>query len=315
LPLASGYVITMMGYCKVPALLPGEGADCLLANMDDPKKTNGSMAQQIGTPFSVILNGNGNMAVREGTLLTRDQQQNISSFSTMLQAVCYPELWTDSQQSVSLASVLPKEERESREALERLLNDYTSQWGIYDSSALFLYFAEDDSLCDINLTVNGRQVRRTAQNNSTGALLTYLPVGRSGIVYFPRGMIPTYEANVTDSGMYQLGREITERYRYFNLSDKPTFFIALPKEIDAIRVDKLDIQMEYAYGNMTVRLYNWADGLWNELDPKKSLVSQLDLSKHLSLGGELLIQYEKANQSEQYTEISVPRIVLEGEMM
>ena len=314
-PLAGGYVLTMMGYCKVPAILPGEEAECLLANADDPMNANDSMAWQMGTPSGVVLNGNGNMAVREGSLLTGDQQRDVMGLYTMLQAVCYPELWTDSPQGVSLSSILSREERESREAMERLLNDYTSQWSLYDTSALFLYFTMDDSLCDIQLTVNGQPVKRTAQSNGVGAMLQYFPVGRSGIVNFPRGTIPTHEASATGDGGYRRGREITERHRLFSLSDKPTFFIALPKEIGAMRIDKLDIGIEYAYGNMHVRLYNWAAGDWEELDIKKSLISQLDMSKHLSPEGELLVQYAKVNEAEQYAEISIPWTVLEGEVI
>jgi len=313
-PLTDGYVLTLMGYCKVPLLLPGEEAVCLLANADNPQNTSVSMNQLMGTPSGVVMNGNGNIAVREGILLTRDQQQYMSGLSTMLQVVCYPELWTDSRQSVSLSSVLTREERKSRETLERLLNDYASQWGIYDSYAPFLYFAMDDSLCDVDLMVNGHPVKRKVQSNGVGAMLTYLPVGKSGIVYFAKGMIPTHEASSTENGRYQRGREITERYRYFNLSDKPTFFMALPKGIDDMRVDKLDIQIEYAFGNRSIKLYNWPVGAWDDLDPQKSFISQFDISQHLSSDGELLVQYAKADESEQYAEISVPWIILEGEM-
>ncbi len=299
-PLEPGYLMTGLGYCNVPKLLPGEKADLLLSLPKEKPNASKNVEE---------YNQYGNPIILAGTLLTPIQQKSVSAYSIM-SAMIRPDMFCDD--SVTMEK-LTQEEQEQLATREMLLNYGSNYWRWHDNEqAVFGYVTFDSSLCDMRLSVNDREVKRTAQQNVIGVKLNYRPISDSGIAVFPRGFIPVFETTKLDDGTYVQG-DAMEGRRYYRLQDHPTFCFVLPPEARKIKLTDLAIDLPYSAGGTDLRVYNMKTKEWVAMDPKKSLLKQIDLSVYLSPEGELFVQFQPSQgNSDFYAEIAQPYITLEG---
>lgn len=297
-PLQAGHVITPMGYCAVPALLPGETADRLIAYAkEEDQKAQGQPA----------ANAYGNIPISEGVLISASQQQYTDVYS-MVSAIVYPEDFADSK---TQANRLSNEERERRSLQSNLYNYAINNGNWYEERAFFYYLTLDDGLFSVNLTANGEAVKRTAQRDVIGARIQYHALSPEGTMHYLRGMIPVFEAKEEKNPV--AGVQITERYRYYRLQDKPMFCFAIPQDARNAELTLLELGVEYSYAESDLYIWNAKTGEWKLMDPKKSLIKQLDWKDCLTRDGELFVQYAPSTSNgDGYAEIASPYLVLEG---
>ncbi|NLV57323.1 MAG: hypothetical protein GXY67_00985 [Clostridiales bacterium] len=300
-PLQTGHVITPMGFCAVPPLLPGEKVRCLIAYSKDQD-------QKMGT--QVNYNPYGNIPITEGVLVPTYQQNNVNIYS-ITGAIVYPEQYTDSK---AFAPELPRAQLDERMLRSNLYNYCINNGNWYEESAAFYYVALDDNLCRFSLTANGQSVNRVAQRNIISAKLKYHAVNESGLVKYSKGMIKVYEGSAGPEGNVR-GTEIKERYRYYRLHDKQIFCFDVPENARDIRLDRLEIGVEYSYTEFDLRIWNQKTGDWMPMDPKKDLEDQIDWYACLTKEGELFVQYVPGTSAtDNYAEVSTPYMVLEGDV-
>ncbi|MEA5016017.1 MAG: hypothetical protein VB099_15805 [Candidatus Limiplasma sp.] len=300
-PFQAGHVVTPMGYCAVPALLPGEAASCVIAHSKNEQEEKKNAEP--------TYNAYGNPSITAGTLLTTAQQKYINIYS-MTGAIVYPEQYTDGK---AAAPKLSGQEQTERSLQSSLYNYCINARNMYEDSAAFYYMVLDDSLFPIQLTANGEAVRRSAQRNIISVKLQYHAVSESGLVNYPKGLVPIYEAAAGSQGNVR-GAQITGvRYRYYRLQDKPMFCFAIPQEARDIQLNLLEIGIDYSYSESDMQIWNAKTGEWQLIDPKKELLKQVEWNDCLTPEGELFVQYmPSTSNGDGYAEIASPYMVLEG---
>lgn len=298
-PMGEGYVIMSQGYCRVPALLPGETVNCEILNPTAEMEKAGK--QQ---PY----NSMGNPTVVEGMMIATSQQAHANIYS-VINAIVYPEHYAPTVQQVDGADYA------SRTSLEGLLNMCSSGWDWYQNTNIYHYLSLDDGICDMVLEVNEQPVRRTAQRNIIDVTLAYQPISESGLAKYPRGTIPVYQAEKDEeTGAYVRTVQIQEMYRYFRLTDKPIFCFVLPDSVAHMKVSQILLQTEYIYGDYVLQAFHVKTKEWVELDVKKPLEAQLDIGSFVNGEGELYLQYLPAATTDAYVELNTPYLTLEGRM-
>lgn len=312
-PMSAGYVITSLGYCAVPELLPGQTENLLLKNPMEDKTKSGQSSQTLrGGVSSIQYNSYGNVPIQPGVLLDKVQQSGTSIYS-IIQAIVYPEDWAedpDAQPRITGADRLARSQVESR------YYNCVNRWNMYQDSAVFRYVTFNNTLFQATLSVNGQPVRRAAQSNVVDIALDYQPVSKTGLVKLTKGSIPVYTAEeiTGTSGVksYARGALIKERYRYYRLVDKPAFCFVLPEEARSMKVSEMDIGMEYVYGDYTMMVYNIKTGEWQEIKSTKPFIDQVKLGECVNGEGELFIRFEPTLTTDSYGEISTPYMTMDG---
>ncbi len=297
-PLKAGHVITSVGYCSVPALLPGQSVDCLLKKLDETDKTKVNVA-----------NANGNIPIVDGVMLSKAQQSSSDLYS-IFNALTYPEAWANNAHSFPITSKIYQE----REMLNGLYDRLYGYWNAGGNGIgnEFHYVVFDDSLCTIPVSLNGKAATKSAQSNIVDVVLKYKPISDSGFVKYGKGTIPVYTAQRDESNVLAKESPITERYRSFRLADKPMFCYVLPKEIRAMSISDIEILPEYVYTDYGMKLYNVQTGQWEDIDLKRSFKDQFQLSKHMSETGEIYVQFTLGLIGDAYADMGIPHLILEG---
>jgi len=295
LTLSKGHVITSYGYCSAEELLPGQSADYLIKNADAATRRKVQS-----------FNGNGNCPILDGVLFTKEQQVYNEIYS-LISAIAYPELWTDSDKPVSITQ---------KEYGERVMlhGMYDQMYGIWESSlsVVFHYVTFNDSICQIPFRLDGQTVRRTAQANILDVELAYQPVSPNGYVKYAKGTVPVYTAALDSENIPRQDTQITERYRYFRLTDKPAFCFILPPEARGMDVSGAELAPRYIYGDYAMYVFNHKTREWDELNRKADMKKQLDLKTHLSEEGELFVLFEPALTTDTYADMETPYLTMEG---
>ena len=296
--LAAGQIITPYGYCSTKELLPGQSADYFLKNAEEPAKGK-----------QPVANGSGNYPIYDGVLFSAIQQSNMDVYS-IFSAIVYPEMWTDSQESVYMTQA----DYEERALLNSLYDQAYGKWDVYRNGYTYHYLSFDDSLCNMEFAMNGETVKRTAQLSTVDITLKYEPMSPNGFMKYGHGSIPVYTAERDDDGNLARDVQIREAYRYFRLSDKPIFCFMLPKEAAKAEISKMNItsQAIYQASDCEFAVYNQKTKKWDKMDALKDMAEQIDLSVHLSPEGEIFVQCSPGSTAGTYSEISSPSMNLEG---
>lgn len=293
-PLQEGFVITSLGYCKVQMLLPGEKAQCLIRRLTQAE-TDKINAEPI---------------IQEGVLLTT-LQQNQNNIYGLSNAIAYPESQGDTYAG---RKNLSEDEIRRRDLQTYIIQNCFNNYSTSDGRVQFFYISIDDALSEVNLRVGGEPVTRKSQKDAFCAELTYQAISKDGIVNYTRGMIPVFEAIENAAGELSCSTEVPERYRYYRLNEKPIFCFVVPQEIRKMKVTAAEVGVEYIYAQSTMSMYNQQTKEWDEIQLGKS-IKDLDFSKYLTTQGELFVRFEPSTATtEYYAEMTIPYLVLEGEI-
>ena len=283
LTLDEGFVITMLGYCRVPALQPGESAS--FAILENPgRKAN-------------INDYN----VYEGELV---KNTNMGLY-TIIDAAVYGPRDVDGNR-------LEKNFTPDYDVKSSLIQSCSNTWG----NAPFRYVTFSDQTPMPVFEMNGEAIRRRAYGAVIDVQIGYRAVSQSGIVKLTAGMIPAYYAEVTSAGTpVSNGIPVTEGY--FPLRDEPVLCFALGEvrdlDLNAIDLTALSFQCE-SYGSQArLQIYNSSRGDWQEITysgfpaalPTAALPECLDSAGRLFLR---LMPYNAVSGAEMYN----PGLSLEG---
>ena len=279
---AAGRVVTTYGYVSVPALAPGEKADFVMTrrNMDskNPVYADGGLYPDHPNLYSVINDAAG---------------------------------YSDSNTGLSA------QERRDRELISSMVNgaaDVLRQgsgawsYGSYES-ALFLFTARPENVQESELKVDGVPVTQKTGLTMLTAELPFSAVGRTGVVFRSAGMdvperVETDEQKLPTDELVQN----TKQQYYHSLSETPTFRFTL-KDMDGVKVEKMQVVIDSYYGNMT-KVYALDAGKrqWVEISTNTEL---RDPGRFVDKDGTLYLQFRNDTQ-DMYADIPTPMISLEG---
>ena len=279
--LKEGAVICIYGFVRIPALAPGESADFAL------------LSETSGDPANPVFE-NGKM------------YRNVTSSTYQ---VVY--------QMITGQKDRPMDAHES--ALVSIMSstmDYLSDSDRRSSGGqgrtVFVYSAEpEEDLCPPVLA-DGKEAEGKSGITVLNAEITYLTVGKTGVVFHAPGTDKAVRSEVngdgTPAGDMQEDTSSPKYYTYYDLNERPTFRFC-PEGISDVEISKLIIGMEDWYTKETrcyvfnIRLKTWMETELNT--PLKHPEQFLDEN------GNLWCQFRPV-VAENYTSIPVPTITVEG---
>lgn len=278
LTLESGYVITAQGYCRVPELAPGAGADIAILQNPSRKKDP------------------DDYTVYEGELV---ENVNVGVYS-IVEAAAYGR--TVGQPANTITP-----EQSLRYGLMQTCMD---SWG----NVPFRYVTFSAQAPMPGFIVDGETVRRVASAAVLDVQMAYQAISGSGLVKVPRGMVPIYGAETVGDTPRSTGLTLTETY--FPLRDEPVFCFALGEiaGVDPEKVEWSGVSFSCeAYGSQIhVQVYNSRENTWREVRGSgfPLAVDPGLLAECLDQSGRLFLRVTSAGTKDG--EIYNPGLALEG---
>ncbi len=318
--LADGFVLTDFGFVSVPELLPGQTAECVMrpATKEEEAQQASSTAQGAGATKviggaigsmqgPVAYFGDNDTEIRDGVLIDEKDRSSVYSYE-LLNAVYYAK-----QRGADENGRKMWQQRYNLISSTNLTN--------YDSLQIpFMYIAFSDELDTLRVRMDGRDVAREAQIGCVMVQLHYNPISADGTARFMKNSFPVSIAKVDDNGRPAVGDTLPENsYQSFTLSTTPAFAFdvsALPNEME---ITKADIASRYSYYAYRISLYNVKTGQWDEwkeFTPDSTGGGTVkgcapELRDYIA-GGVLFARFEKPDAGDDYADVSMPTLTLEG---
>ena len=278
--LKEGAVVCMYGFVKVPALAPGESADFALLSdtakdPDEPDFVNGKMLLNVSASTYQVIS----------RMILGEREEMMNSRESML---------------IGMMST----------ALDYLAD--AGRKGGGQSKTAFVYCAEpEEDLCS-PLLADGRETEGRGRFSVLSVEITYLTVGKTGVVFHVPGTDRAVRCEIDGSGMPagDMQEDVSSRnpYVYYDINERPTFRFS-PEGISDTDISKLTIGMEDWYVKEThcyalnIRLKTWV-----EIEPNVPLQHP---EQFLDENGNLWCQF-RSSAAESYVSIPAPTLMLEG---
>lgn len=116
----------------------------------------------------------------------------------------------------------------------------------YNDKSLFHYVTFNDTLGDVQLTVNGTDVERTAHCAIIDVQIKYIAVSETGHAKVPAGITP-YELGALDNQQKPYSLGVRSNGSYYMLRDEPVLCFNLGK-VDCVDVSRLTLTSLTLYG-------------------------------------------------------------------
>ena len=281
--LGAGKLITSYGWRNLPALDPGGKAEFLLekSTFKDPKNPqyeNGGLYLENPSLYSVVGAATSYDSSKES--VTADETASSDLISSMING--------------------------ASDVLKRMHSNWS--YGAYES-ALFMYCAEPESTGQTELYVDGKPVEQKTCKSLLSAELSFVAVGRTGVVFRSAGMdMP--ERMETDENLLPMNKPLqsAKQSYYHTLIDNPTFLFAL-KEMAGVKIESLQVLMDSYYaGQSRVYALNAQTRQWEEISINQDVKNP---NRYLDEEGNLYLQF-RGDTQDMYADIPTPMINLEG---
>ena len=278
LTLKPGKVITSYGYVSVPALKPGEKTAFFLREAEAPK--NGAAPKD------------GNMNRNAGF-----------SLYTMTNAAM--DLTDEDWDAMGPAAM-------RRDIVTAVLDQITNGNFYSSEQAAFLYTTEAEESLPLTFHVDEKQVGNAAGVTVFNVEMTYLPVGKTGVVYRMPGMDQAVRMTVDENGMpdQEVDRGGKDDYysRYHSLGESPVFRFNLqnPREV---QITSLRIVLPYYEDQVRCFLLNAATGEWEEFGVNRNIQHP---EKFVNESGQLFCRIEQKGSYDYEIDIPTPTLSMEG---
>ena len=143
--------------------------------------------------------------------------------------------------------------------ISALRSNWYNSYRDYNDKSLFHYVAFNDTLGDVQLTVNGTDVERTAHCAIIDVQIKYIAVSETGHAKVPAGITP-YELGALDNQQKPYSLGVRGNGSYYMLRDEPVLCFNLGK-VDCVDVSRLTLTSLTLYGqtygsSIVVRIYH-----------------------------------------------------------
>lgn len=296
--LDAGYVLTMYGYCTTPRILPGQTAK--IAIVENPSRKEGG--------------------AYDGEMINEKLSSNMSYIDNIIYAALHPfdpqatydnsnhyqTMTTDEINQLNLRSTL----------ISAVRSNWYSRYQDYNDKSLFRYITFNDTLGDVQLTVNGTDVERTAHCAIIDVQIKYIAVSETGHVKVPAGITP-YELGALDSQQrpYSLGVRSSS---YFMLRDEPVLCFSLG-QVDGVDVSRLTLTSltldGQTYGSgVVVRIYDQQAQAWDTVNSAgmPMTLSEDNLGRYMDAQGNVFVR--ASQQGGRDGELDTPSLAFEGKV-
>ncbi len=331
--LSEGAIVTESGYVSVPALLPGQTAQCVMrpydpnAGDEDGDGSAQGAAKGAAGSVGIIGGASGPTAVFVSSL---SSSSYFSAYDNVPQDGVYYDNLTKPNTFYAydyveafLNAMIRTGDSEEWSLRSRMIGNTNlmNYDGLY---APFLYVAFSDELDTLHVKMDGEDVTREAQRGMIVAELHYNPISADGTAKFMKNSFPVSTALLDDAERPSAGEPLeADNYRSFSLSSSPAFAFDMSVIPEGMEITAFDVASRYNYYSYNVSLYNVRTHAWDAwkeftTDPSGNNVGTSkaelpDLTKYIE-DGMLYARFERADGGEEYADVSVPMLTLEGKV-
>ena len=297
--LDAGYVLTMYGYCTTPRILPGQTAK--IAIVENPSRKEGGaydgemINEKLSSSMSYIDN------IIYAALLPFDPQATYDNSNH------YQTMTTDEINQLNLRSTL----------ISAVRSSWYGSYRDYNDKSLFRYITFNDTLGDVQLTVNGTDVERTAHCAIIDVQIKYVAVSETGHVKVPAGITP-YELGALDSQQRPYSLGVRSSSSYFMLRDEPVLCFSLG-QVDGVDVSRLTLTSltldGQTYGSgVVVRIYDQQAQAWDTVNSAgmPMTLSEENLGRYMDAQGNVFVR--ASQQGGRDGELDTPSLAFEGKV-
>lgn len=297
--LDAGYVLTMYGYCTTPRILPGQTAK--IAIVENPSRKEGG--------------------AYDGEMINEKLSSNMSYIDNIIYAALHPfdpqatydnsnhyqAMTTDEINQLNLRSTL----------ISAVRSNWYSRYQDYNDKSLFRYITFNDTLGDVQLTVNGTDVERTAHCAVIDVQIKYIAVSETGHVKVPAGITP-YELGALDNQQKPYSLGVRSNGSYYMLRDEPVLCFNLGK-VDGVDVSRLTLTSltldGQTYGSgVVVRIYDQQAQAWDTINSAgmPMTLSEENLGRYMDAQGNVFVR--ASQQGGRDGELDTPSLAFEGKV-
>ena len=280
--LKEGAALCVYGFARIRALAPGESADFAMIAEDAKDPLNPVFRDGI-----MIRNASAGLYSVANTLWFGEGDENPGNRESELNGM------------LNAASDLLSQESTRRSGGQ--------------NSVQFLYCAEPENPETPSVYADGKAVENYTVLPLLTAEISYLTVGRTGVVFHAAGTDPAVRCVLNEKGLPEADMPETDNggkyyYNFYPLNELPTFRFA-PEDIGNVEITRLVIGMEEWYLNeLKCYVLNAKQRIWVEVRPNTALQRP---EQYLDRDGNLYCQFRPAS-GESYTDIPAPTLILEG---
>ena len=297
--LQEGAILSGYGFVSVPALLPGETARCVLRPMTDDEKARQSGSYQ---------------QPKDGVMLPESMRRDYSGYD-----LCY-------ELSSAFLSAKQKEKQGDSDALSHwsLCFELMTRGENTDLNQTIQYVAFCDQLDQLTILLDGKPVQRQAQMSCIKTNLHYNPIADDGTARFLSGSFPLSSASQTGNEKPVVGEPLNQsNYQSFYLATSPMFAFDISTLPPNLNITALRVYPAYSYFSYEISFYNGQTGQWDVINryrmdggsnPGQWEMNTLPKLEPYMQDGYLYVRFDKYGNANDYSEISNPRLDMEGRM-
>lgn len=297
--LDAGYVLTMYGYCTTPRILPGQTAE--IAIVENPSRKEGG--------------------AYDGEMINEKLSSNMSYIDNIIYAALHPFDPQATYDNSNHYQTMTTDEINQLNLRSTLISAVRSSWygsyRDYNDKSLFRYITFNDTLGDVQLTVNGTDVERTAHCAIIDVQIKYIAVSETGHVKVPAGITP-YELGALDSQQRPYSLGVRSSSSYFMLRDEPVLCFSLG-QVDGVDVSRLTLTSltldGQTYGSgVVVRIYDQQAQAWDTVNSAgmPMTLSEENLGRYMDAQGNVFVRVSQ--QGGRDGELDTPSLAFEGKV-
>ena len=297
--LDAGYVLTMYGYCTTPRILPGQTAK--IAIVENPSRKEGG--------------------AYDGEMINEKLSSNMSYIDNIIYAALHPFDPQATYDNSNHYQTMTTDEINQLNLRSTLISAVRSSWygsyRDYNDKSLFRYITFNDTLGDVQLTVNGTDVERTAHCAIIDVQIKYIAVSETGHVKVPAGITP-YELGALDSQQRPYSLGVRSSSSYFMLRDEPVLCFSLG-QVDSVDVSRLTLTSltldGQTYGSgVVVRIYDQQAQAWDTINSAgmPMTLSEENLGRYMDAQGNVFVR--ASQQGGRDGELDTPSLAFEGKV-
>ncbi len=302
---SEGVLLTNLGFAKVGAMAPGGSAKTAILK---PKKADSIKAAV--TSVNIY-----EAKIKEGVMISSNVMRNSDlDMYPFIRAYVYPETQIDDSTTQTFWASITKDESTRRNFVESAIGQAVNMNAAGSSAWVspYHYIAFQSDIGQSKLSVNGQEIKRAGHQAVVDVLLSYEPIGPTGIVSYPLGTLPVYPmlVNIDGSFMVQDDKPI-DPYMSYQIAQQPAFCFKLP---DLNRFTLTDINIIAAsYDTVPVmQIYNHKTSVWDEEKTISATFDGQEILPYVGAEGELFVRFVPGKASREYDSVMAPSITLEG---
>lgn len=302
-----GLVITNLGFARVSELKPGAAGQITLLKPKEESKGN-SLAGSVSIYEAPIQEG---VMIFSGILRPNDMD-----LYPFIRAAIYPEEQTGNPNNSTFRSTLNRDELAMRNfkenAIQQVIN--MNPTGSASWVSPFHFVAFQDEIGQAKLFLDGQEVTKHGHQAVVDVLLTYEPIGPTGVVYYPIGTLPAYPVKINADGSFmEPEKKAADPYMSYQLVQQPMFCFMMP-DITKFSVNSLSI-LATSYDTVpTMQIYNQQTQMWEEQSTLYVKFTEKQILPFISPDGRVYLRFMPGTSSRDYDSVLVPSISLEGRL-